>query len=1089
MDTRKRFPFARLVTACSLLFSLCALAAADPNITVSGGINPNGFNTPGLFTWHSNVPVGGSGWAAGESVNLFIYGPTNTLGVAPTLRPIKTVVADGGGSFSDSIQIPYDEGGPRTMPQPGYYEVRAGAVSGFDATPPHINICPATYLNDGVGIDWSHERGGRDGGVGGIKKVFPHWMHVWEPKPIAMWGECSYTDSDGNNMPSFMRHSEYPGDHYAHDFNIMLVPDDPYRWILGTANYYNIEEKEPNREYGRLEIENEMLNNGGISYGSGLIGMPLFVLPTPGDRIYAVGSWVLDAGHPDKGDRTECHPPRLLVTVRKRPTVVALSDALPDCKTYANQVDVYLTPHFGGAGRMFYSLGDVLGAGGRVQDVMGDTTDYYSGDIFTSTGLSTEPFASNGGYSRLPEEQTINDMDYDFDVPLPAAPAGATTPRVLVTTQQNHATSVVEQITYTNPVAGLPTMAHIHIPANGGDNKIYSATYKFSWDKFKAPAKHFQIRLQNIHVKDESDDLPLAEGEWYMWADIAGRWVNLTQVNSEAFLNTDGDDGPGDGDVIDVSSIGPVDVYVNPGDPLYCAAFGYEQDCLDSLFGTGFGWDSFDAALSLAACAFDLDEPLDNDDLAGAIFKFDAPTKTSGPGSYDIPSASAILDDGDSHYDMRLRVDYVPAEPRIEVNGVPATFGNVCLNSSGDRVIEIFNIGEEDLEVNDIQVSGGGFAKLGSPNLPFIVAGGEHVDITVRFSPTDINQGHGTIRFLSTDHCQGNIVFDLDGTVTYPKATLSGALSYGMQPVDDRTVGSSITKSFKINNTGGCPLVVTGASVISSGSEFALGTLPSFPQTIQPSGSLSIPVIFNPTAQGAKSGTIQVNLGNDPTAANLTINMDGTGIVPFATATPSDTHFKPTVVGFSKTQTITVFNNGPAELIIDNIQMNGVGYSVAPVSLPLRLASNASTNLTVTFAPQSVARRIEGSLVFTTNDPNHPTVTDTFCGEGVNCGFRLVVLQANGTAYAKVDSVALTSFGVKPSTKLTIKNAALVSVNPPTSCDPIQYHMERMPLPSTDQNNKKGSYYNLAIKVGNKGQNKSFTLAPSDFLEIVIKLQ
>jgi hypothetical protein len=325
--------------------------------------------------------------------------------------------------------------------------------------------------------------------------------------------------------------------------------------------------------------------------------------------------------------------------------------------------------------------------------------------------------------------------------------------------------------------------------------------------------------------------------------------------------------------------------------------------------------------------------------------------------------------------------------------------------------------------------------------------------------------------------------------VTYPKATLSGNLSYGQQPVDDRTTGSSVTRNFFINNTGGCPLTVTSVSVISGGAEFALGTLPSFPQTIQPSGSLTIPVVFNPTSQGAKAGTIQVNLGNDPTNANLSINMDGTGIVPFATATPVYTKFAPTVVGFSKTQTVTLFNNGPAELIVDNIQMNGIGYSVTPVNLPVRLAPNASTNFTVTFAPQSVARKIEGSLVFTTNDPNNPTVTDTFCGEGVTTGFRLLVLQANGSPYAKVDAIDLASFGVHPNTKTSLKNALLVNVNPPTSCSLIQYHMEKMPLPSTDQNNKKGSYYNIKAKVGAKSQNKSFTLAPSEFLEIVIKLQ
>ena len=53
----------------------------------------------------------------------------------------------------------------------------------------------------------------------------------------------------------------------------------------------------------------------------------------------------------------------------------------------------------------------------------------------------------------------------------------------------------------------------------------------------------------------------------------------------------------------------------------------------------------------------------------------------------------------------------------------------------------------------------------------------------------------------------------------------------------------------------------------------------------------------------------------------------------------------------------------------------------------------------------------------------------------------------------------------------------------------LNFQFEKMPLPNTDQSNRKGSYYSLKAKVGSKSQTVSFTLAPSDFLEIVIKLQ
>lgn len=1063
-------------------------ALLAPNIDVTGGINPSGFNTPGLFTWHSNVPISGTGWASGESVNILLYGPINSLGVTPTLTSMASLVADGSGAINGSFQIPYDEGGAFTIPRPGYYEVRAGAPSGFDANPPHINICPSTYKADG--IDWSYDRGGRDGGTGDIKRVFPHWMFVWDKKPAGVYGTVDYTDTDGNNMPSFMRHSEYPGDHYAHDFNIMLVPDEPYRWILGTVNYYKIEDKEPNREFGRIEVEHEMLNNGNpFSYGSGVIGMPLFVLPTPGDRCYIVGNWVLDAGHPDKGDRTEIHPPRLLATIRKRPTVVALDPNLPGCMTYASQVDVYLSGHGGGGGRLFYSLQDGLDAadgtshgGGRIKDVISGSQldDYYSGDITTSTGLDVAYFSGFGGYNRLPESQAINDMNYEFDVPLPAPPAGATTPRCEVTNKTNHGTSVVAQITYTNPVGGLPTVAHVLIPAQGGDNGIYSATYKFSWDKFKPPAKHFQIRLQNLLVKDDSDDFIGSTGEWYLWADVAGKWVNLTQLNTDAFLDADDDDEIG------LTGSGAIDVYVNPGDPLYAAVFGYEQDCLDDLFGTGFGWDSLAGALNLAGCAFDLPEPLDNDDLAGAIFKFDNPTKTNAPGNYSVHSANAILDDGDSHYRVDLKVDYVPAPPRIELNGLPADFGKVCIGQSKDQVVTIFNIGEEDLEVNTITVAGVGYTLLG-PNLPFVIQGGHHVDVTVRFSPTAPGQGDGTVEFESTDHCQPKIKFDLDAQTVYPVMTLAGSLHFGDVPIDDRTIGHKISKPFLINNTGECPLVVTSVTVTAGGPAFSVQAPPSFPQTIQPGGSLTVPVYFDPSVKGPASATVEVKAGNDPTHPDpLTIIADGTGIIPFATATPGATIFDPTVVNCSRVQNIRVFNNGKAELIIDNAQVFGTGYTLAPVSLPIRLAPNTDTFLKVTFTPPSIARKFQGSLQLDTNDPDHPMVVTTFCGEGTPIGYRVLVKQANGTPYAKVDQITLASYGVNPNTNVSLKNVLVKTDN--TGCLPITYHHE-MKLPATDVANKRGSQYNLKVKVGNKAQSVSFTLGPCEFKTIVITLQ
>src|SRR5205823_1785780 len=97
---------------------------------------------------------------------------------------------------------------------------------------------------------------------------------------------------------------------------------------------------------------------------------------TVGDRVYIVGRWILDAGHPEIGDRTEIHPPRLLATMRQRPAVTSSGVA-------AGEVDIYVSGHGGGANRMPPGLSAILNqagyGGGRIHDALaaGDQKTYY----------------------------------------------------------------------------------------------------------------------------------------------------------------------------------------------------------------------------------------------------------------------------------------------------------------------------------------------------------------------------------------------------------------------------------------------------------------------------------------------------------------------------------------------------------------------------------------------------------------------------------------------------------------------------------------------------------------------------------------
>jgi len=1019
----QRAKIAKLASALAAVMCLVAGASAQvinpgPRLSVLGGISPNGNLQPGLFTWKSQPEISGTHLAPNESLTISLHGPLNTLGVAPTDRVVGTLASDAGGTADGLVTIPYDGGGvghqgTNSIPRPGRYEVRAqGAISGLVIAQNQINLCPATHLNDDVNIDWSRSRGGRMGILGGLsaERIDPEWLSLWDERPTALYGTVAETDLNGDDQPAFIAYHDYPFTHYAHDVNLALVPDPEYQWLISTANFYP-DSEEPPAMTGRMDWEWETLNNGSPARtDAGNIGLPLWATPTAGDRIYTVGRWILDNGHPDTGDRSEIHPARLLATMRKRDTVVPFGSG--GCTTRASQVDIYISGHGGGANEFPDGLSLALNnnglGGGRIEDVLSsdDRSTYYDngpvgpGEIaaylglaIVICGLSTIPepvepallelcvFAAGFGPSefhldagpsafgwvRGPEERRVNDMDYDFDVPLPSPPAGATTVRFLVTHRAQDtvfAPSLRETITYGNPdpATGLPTTAHIHIPFSSVGNGIYARTLNFYWDKYNPPGRHFTVQMDDIVVNNNDDFGTGNDGEFFLWTDVCGQWIFLTGLNPDLM----------DAGTRSYPLNAPTfDVYLDPEDTLRVLTQGYEQDIMDSLFGQHPS--AYGGALNILETVIDpinIPEWEDNDDIGGALFRSPILPISSVVGHHNVASKDIV--DSTSYFNIDLTVNYVPAPPRIELNGVPAQFGDVCLGSSQDHVIQIFNVGEDPLDVTRITVSGAGFSRLPTPNVPFTVAGGEEVDITVRFSPTAIGQGAGTITIESTDPCQPSLTFALSGRVTYP------ALS----------------------------------------------------------------------------------------------------------AIAASTIFPATVVGCSRSQAVTVLNAGPCPLIVNSVMMAGAGYSVSP-SLPFTLPPGASTVLNVTFAPTSVTRILSGTLTLASNDPIHPTTTVNFCGEGVPIGMRVLVVQGNGTPYAAVDQITLTSFGVKPSANVSLKNAALMAAN---SCQPISFHYEAA-LPATTTTGQRGSSYNLSVRVGKKSQSLSFTLGSCDFKQVVITLK
>ena len=660
------------------IFLLAVIPAGAASLSVSGGITLNGVQQPLLFTWESTVSISGSGWTANEPVEIFLHGPLNSLDViALTPRtprvtelarigvhriggefndyPLGVFTADANGNLAASPVIPYDSGITglfAKIPRPGYYEIYAGGPrSGIAAAASQINLCPATYTGGSPGIDWGHERGGRTGILPGPLAQFspelfdPEWPTTWDHRTVEVYGTIAPTGTDGNNQPSQISFTDNPATHYAHDVNFFMTPDPAYRWLIGTANYYS--GNPGSVALGTMELEWETLNGGSTSaYAQGNIGVPLWANPTPGDRMYLVGRWILDAGHPEVGDRSEMHPPRLVATIRKRPAASRSGAA-------ATEVDLFVSGHGGGANMMPPGLTEILDqdgrGGGRIKDALSpsDQKTYYQpgplssllvplveGLIEAVTGQSINlNVSSNAGPSAFPwggpgpEFQPVGDMDYDFDVPLPSPPQGATSVILDVTNMPQHTTAVSEVVTYSGNVA------HVHLPYKFADNGTYARILKFSWNNAPPPANHFVVRLNKINVKDSG-------GKWQMWADVSGQWSYLSGA-APALLNTSAGQSvtlPGN----------PVDVYAGAGDTVRIYVQGYHAACLDDYFGKLFGQSAYVAGLTfVASCG-----PTDNQDLGGAVLEL--PVQPAPASTYTITAKDSS---GNSHFTVDVSIE------------------------------------------------------------------------------------------------------------------------------------------------------------------------------------------------------------------------------------------------------------------------------------------------------------------------------------------------------------------------------------------------------------------------------------------------
>jgi kumamolisin len=314
------------------------------------------------------------------------------------------------------------------------------------------------------------------------------------------------------------------------------------------------------------------------------------------------------------------------------------------------------------------------------------------------------------------------------------------------------------------------------------------------------------------------------------------------------------------------------------------------------------------------------------------------------------------------------------------------SFGVVC-HAPRYLTLKVYNVGSRDLMILKVhRISGStAFSVLPAPTTPLAIAPGSEIDFTIKYTPTTPGStGTATIQIISNDPLHPTV--DVVTTGTAGHGTLETVIAdhgnFGAC-----CVGSFVDENLTLVNNGPCTLTIT--SVTSSDSDFVLPSVDTYPLKMAPGTSTALPIRFQPSAHGNKSGTITV-VSDDPGGAK---SIRVTGHAPTGhLAVSGSTHFGGVRACHHEDRTIWISNVGDCRLHVSSVAFKHPSKAWAVVNdpFPATLQPGALLPVVIRYhAVESYARVRE--ILITSDDPNAPvrtlevlahTVWDRCCEHG-----------------------------------------------------------------------------------------------------------
>jgi predicted lipoprotein with Yx(FWY)xxD motif len=249
---------------------------------------------------------------------------------------------------------------------------------------------------------------------------------------------------------------------------------------------------------------------------------------------------------------------------------------------------------------------------------------------------------------------------------------------------------------------------------------------------------------------------------------------------------------------------------------------------------------------------------------------------------------------------------------------------------------------------------------------PQTLAAGQTLTVPVTFAPTAPGGATAALAFATTTHDFSTVDVSVSGVGTQTGFFASPAsLEFGTVPT-----GASGSMQTVITNGGTAAETVTSTTAPTG--PFSASGLPANGAVIQPGGSVTVTVTFNPTAAAGDTGSLSVTGSNGGTVA--TVSLAGTGVTGAGTlsASPASVGFGSVPLGQQHAQTVTITNTGNLPMTISGFSAPTVPFGTpVPVTTGITLNPDDTAVLPVTFTPQSLGA-VSGTYTLTASDGHDP---------------------------------------------------------------------------------------------------------------------